>query len=344
MSEYNTESVFGLRKVQAACWLPPSQSNTRLFASGSWGDESNKVHVYNCRSFTSFSDEKQEERCRSEASADISSDVMSIFPISPNHFAVGTDDGRLVMYELGQEGLTVVDENTDCHQGSVMAMDLSGDGSLLASADSFGSIVLHSTPTSLGFRTLASPSLGKDSSDLYDVKFQSSFSLLACGVSGRVRMWDLRQKTSTATKNKPTSVCMTPHSDLLTCLAIHPSRPIFAAGSGNGIIHVFDQRKQETPVSSLQAHDSYISDMSFLIHKQTQLVTSGHDGAVNLWDFNKDGRDPTQVSYGSEQQHNIEATNLLTCSLPVNSLSFQDSFHTLLCGTDLESVVLIDGL
>lgn len=234
--------------------------------------------------------------------------------------------GSVVMHSFGGKTLQCVRDWTGLHQGSVTSIDVQGAYNHFVTSGEDGQICLtdlnrpdYVTKIGCGARAYISK-----------VKFTSTHSstLAMAGSGARLRFVDIRSKDVEALPED----AIDPHSNLLTCLCVHPARAnIVATGSACGVVSLWDVRKQSAPTASatpttnvpttsICAHEQSVTDLSFLHTSTTSMVSCGNDGRLWHWDFSGGQLEEEQVRFSHEQDEYLVPTKLHTHVLPINGL------------------------
>ncbi|XP_054768862.2 nucleoporin Nup43-like [Lytechinus pictus] len=102
--------------------------------------------------------------------------------------------------------------------------------------------------------------------------------------AGQLKIWDLRQPGSQPTRFFIVSGEKVP----LHCVDRHPTQPhLVATGGQNGILNIWDMRKEQLPVTLFEVHQSHVWDVKFHPTNPNNLFTCSDDGTVLHWDATK---------------------------------------------------------
>ncbi len=147
-----------------------------------------------------------------------------------------------------------------------------------------------------------------------------------------------------------------PNSFALTALAIHPSRPhIVATGSVDGLLSIWDIRTASSsnsmkstlssvPICSIAAHATTVHDVCFLPLNPTAVLTAGEDGAVCLFDFNKQRLDPINVTYSATDSAQINFAKIAqfaSTGHALNSIDVWSNQREIALATGADAIVLL---
>ncbi|MBD1913212.1 MULTISPECIES: NB-ARC domain-containing protein [unclassified Leptolyngbya] len=112
---------------------------------------------------------------------------------------------------------------------------------------------------------------------IFGVIFHPTQPLVAsCGVDSTIRFWCMK------TGNPVHTVVLPEGSTCVLTIAFHPHGQIFASGSDDGLVRLWDDTSK-TVLRELSGHTAYPWCLTF--HPQGELLASGaHDGTVKLWE------------------------------------------------------------
>ena len=100
------------------------------------------------------------------------------------------------------------------------------------------------------------------------------------GVGKSVQLWDLGQQSSVGTlMNDDKSA----HNDLVTGLTVSGNATIAASGSKDGIVHLWDLRKQQQPLQTLKFSEGGVNSLRF--DTSGQYLAIGLDETVSIYHF-----------------------------------------------------------
>jgi len=110
------------------------------------------------------------------------------------------------------------------------------------------------------------------------------------GDDRKFMLWDMRKP------NNLPAYQITAHEDTVNCLSFSPfSEFIFATGSNDKMVFIWDLRLLKTPIYILREHASKVGGVTWSPHSETVLCSFGDDRRINFWDLSKIGEQP--VSY-----------------------------------------------
>jgi len=122
-----------------------------------------------------------------------------------------------------------------------------------------------------------------------DVKFSplNLNLLVTSGSDGFFQLWDLRDrgyKCSLSCKSSETE---------LNCASLNNVNPylIVAAGDESGAISVWDVRLPQTSINTVNFHKSQVTCVDWHPTQEQVFISGGDDGAVYIWDNNKNGEE-----------------------------------------------------
>jgi WD40 repeat protein len=155
------------------------------------------------------------------------------------------------------------------HAGRVSEIAFSPDGLLMAAAtDGVETVRVWSRVTGLLVKEFTSGSR---------VQFSPDGKLLAASSGSNVQLWDVAARTKFAPPFE--------HSTRIACLAFAPDGKTLATGDWEGVLRLWDVRRNRL-VASRKAHGAVLASIAFSpgIVKPARLATGGGDSSVKLWD------------------------------------------------------------
>ena len=154
------------------------------------------------------------------------------------------------------------------HRNWVSSLSFSSDGTTLASAGSWGTVILWDVATQERIAALQGYA-GRELSFSPD-----GTTLASAGSSGTVILWDVRTQERITTLEGP------PY--LVSSLSFSPNGALLAYGDSEGTIILWDAATRERVVT-LQGHRSAVTSVSFS-PDGTLLASGSEDYTVKLWD------------------------------------------------------------
>jgi WD40 repeat protein len=244
------------------------------------------------------------------------------------------------------------------HRGSVRSVDVSRDGSLVASGSDDGTIIFWEAATGRFVATL------EDGSDpIRDICFSPAGDRLAArDADGRLRVWQLDRSLQGA---RPAVISSLLWTDSATAMAFSSDGALLAAGRSDGTISLLDAGDGRS-VRVLSAGPDTGSVRALAVQPAgSMLASGGDDGSVRLWDLSHGtlagrwaiGPAPIRalafggggllgVSAGDleiwDTRHGERLLNLERNARLVNTLSFSPDGRFLVSGSDDQSVALWD--
>jgi len=97
---------------------------------------------------------------------------------------------------------------------------------------------------------------------------------------GEIVLWDVARAA-----RRPALPILSGAWDLDARTAFHPTRPLLATGSRDGLVHLWDTAKN-VAVAELHGHEGGSGDVAFR-PDVAQLASTGKDGTVRIWDVDK---------------------------------------------------------
>ncbi|PIA14039.1 WD40 repeat-like protein [Coemansia reversa NRRL 1564] len=109
------------------------------------------------------------------------------------------------------------------------------------------------------------------------------------GDDRRLLIWDIRK----APGEKPAQDVVA-HESEVNCVAFNPkSEYVFATGSGDTTVALWDLRNLRYKLHSLEAHKDEVLQLSWSPEHETVLASAGGDRRVNVWDISRIGEEQT---------------------------------------------------
>nr|CEL70697.1 TPA: WD40 repeat containing protein [Neospora caninum Liverpool] len=166
----------------------------------------------------------------------------------------------------------------------------------VASTSNGGTICLHDVQAALASSAAGAPlrTFTASKSAVNDCCWMADdASLLAtCGDDGVVSLWDARDDSS----NAPAVQLKASETDLLTCLCGDEKQPnTVVCGDNRGTLRVFDRRRGEKPVHTIEAaHQGEVTRVAFSPSQSGLLCSASRDRFVSLWDLRKVGEEQSE--------------------------------------------------
>lgn len=154
------------------------------------------------------------------------------------------------------------------HQGAVTGIVFHADGSLIASSDDEGTVILWSD----GWKKTAEWSQETGVTNLA----LSGNVLAASLVDGRITLWDVATQESLGELTGS-------HTDLIEALAFSPDGKIMASGSRDNTIVLWDMTTLQPIGQPLKFHTNWVSGLSFSPDGKL-LASASRDNTLQLWD------------------------------------------------------------
>lgn len=364
---------FVSQKISKTRWRPvPSASlqQPKVFATGSWDNEENKVSVWSTGEFEGVGPDGQYEGDH-QLLCDIGhdGDVLDMQFLDQERIVTASSTGSVTIFRhQNNQTLSINQKWHRAHHhvgynspayGSAPCTGIACNNPEIVTVGEDGRINLFRADNKEALRTVDHA----DSSTLHAVTFLRTTEILTVNSIGQLKLWDFRQQGTEPSQIFSVSGERVP----LHCIDRHPNQQhIVTTGGQDGMLSVWDLRQAAMPLSLLKAHDAEMWEVHFHPSNPNHLFTCSEDGSLWHWDASSDisekpsflqtgGRNATHLSRSSMQQPNtnqlsvsawncndptksrIETTNLLpNQSLSVNSLDVLG--QCLVCGTDTEAI------
>jgi len=366
MTDFNVKFVS--KKISRVRWRPRADvksSASTIFATGSWDDQQNVISIWKVWDRVTTSHMGTDEAFLEHEPQKIYElphigDVTDMQYMSPDQLAVASSAGRVSVYRHSHNGeLKPVGVWDNLHSfgpsdPAPCTCLASRDAEWLVSGGEDGKLKL----VSVGQRQPVQVIGDTDSCTINAVTFLKQMEVLTVNSFGHLKTFDLRQEPGK--RAKIFTVSEGQHTPLL-CMDKHPGQEhVVATGGEDGMLTVWDLRKEKFPMTLLEAHTGAMWEVKFHPQDPHHLFTCSDDGSLWHWDGSAFGSEPVSNFFhnkGKESdksegisspwlnletsRQKLEIASLLpNKSLPVNSLDIETS--SLICGTDSETIYSID--
>ncbi|MDL5159050.1 toll/interleukin-1 receptor domain-containing protein [Actinomycetospora termitidis] len=205
--------------------------------------------------------------------------------------SVSVGGGQLAVgYTNGAVGVFDVRDGTPLRllrglsTGSVVALQHSPDGRLLAVGDPAGGVVLYSSTDGTEYASIPPPSVGPETFELYThLAFSADGRMLAhSSLNHGLKVWDVPSRSAVAELKGPSSIGT-------TSLAFAPDGRL-AQGGMDGKIVIWDVARPTDPTAVLSGQQYAVTGLSF--GSDNRLAAgSASGGGVSIWDVALGARD-----------------------------------------------------
>jgi WD40 repeat protein len=180
-----------------------------------------------------------------------------------------TIDGHLVAWDAGSGAIVGRSASTTQNE-AISALAVTNDGSIVATADRRGSVVLWNVATLRPTATM------NQRAAVRGLAFSPNGKILAsAGDDHTVRLWNVPAGTALG---RP----LAGHTGLVGAVAFSPDGKLLASGSDDRTVRLWDVRRRATN-AVLAGHTDFVLNLRFSADGRT-LASSGEDGNVILWD------------------------------------------------------------
>lgn len=160
------------------------------------------------------------------------------------------------------------------HEGEILAIQISEDGSLLLSGGTDTKSYLWNTKSGDKLKGAM-----KHNDKVSAVTLSSNNKFYATGSSDfKVRVLDIESGV-------PIRV-LTEHSDQITALAFNPINGYLASAANDRSIRIWDNTKNKNSIFNLSGHENDITDLEFSMDGKF-LYSVSNDNTIKIWDANK---------------------------------------------------------
>jgi nuclear pore complex protein Nup43 len=365
---------FVSHKVSKVVWEPPRPQTLQppaVFATGSWDDEDNRLSIWSAgesdyQESASIADEPRYFDSEPEliCSTQHSGNVTDILFLSNNALLASSSSGGVTLYKFDNERQMISADYAWPKLHSLTAAPQCPCTALASQNNEFVSVGEDGrlNVVSLDRGVLQVQTVGiADSCSLNDVCYIQQQTIAVVNSIGQFKVWDVRLRP-----DRPSKVLILSGSRVpLHCIAQHPTQPhILATGGQDGMLYVWDMRKDKLPVTILKAHTSSMWDVKFHESHPNHLFTCSNDGSLWHWDNSASCAIGAQAAthglfgkghandHAAEQtcdwtmtsERHLDITDLLDDANVMSVNSFDTTGTSLICGTDSEQLILMRNL
>eukprot|EP01117_Protostelium_nocturnum_P012526 TRINITY_DN4617_c0_g1_i1.p2 TRINITY_DN4617_c0_g1~~TRINITY_DN4617_c0_g1_i1.p2 ORF type:complete len:394 (+),score=123.41 TRINITY_DN4617_c0_g1_i1:125-1306(+) len=211
------------------------------------------------------------------------------------------------------------------HRGASSSLSIHSEKKEMASGGEDGKVILLDQDGHEKTKWMA------DSLSIQSIAYLSRESILTASLTSQIKRWDLRQT------DRPTgsTIAIGPMNSFVHCISQHPLQPsIFATGSSNGTVFVWDERLFKLPVAKIEAHQSNIWEIRFHPTNPDQILSCSNDGSVTICDtnaFSDNNRSSFKVESGSSVKTLIQNSSI---GGSVNSFDYDRGTNSIVCCSD----------
>ena len=259
----------------------------------------------------------------------LSADATDLVYVDENTVAVALANGHVQLVPLSGADGSLLPSHTFHHPSAVHSVDCNTfrRNELVCASDD-GALYIYDVTAQRQLRAIHRAS----SASIFAARYSGVNTLVAVGLNGRVQLWDTRSNVSAP-------VLTSYHHGALafTCVHAHPSRnDTVVCGALNGLIDVFDLRNDTAPMTSLVAHSGAVWAAEFLPFDPSTVVSASDDGALCIFDFNRNKRDVNAVTYKqtSDGANDLQPIALYKGAASVNAIAVDRATHTVAAATD----------
>ncbi|ESO85758.1 hypothetical protein LOTGIDRAFT_221179 [Lottia gigantea] len=359
MEELNLKFVS--QKISKIKWQPVPKQSLKVadtFVTGSWDDDVNKICLWKVNSGVQDENLQRDLEPQKICEAAIEGDVTDLCYVAEDQLMVTSSTGSVCMFKHNNHtGLEFCSIWKGLHemQGesvSCTCIGNRGDDMVATSGEDGRLIILNINQTK--------PVRIQDNADsctINSLTFLTQSEILTVNSFGQLKIFDIRRDSDQPVNIFSVNEDNTP----LHCVDKHPGQPhIVAAGGQDGMLTIWDIRKDKYPMTLLEAHSAAMWEVKFHPSNPDHLFTCSEDGSLWHWDGSAMNILTNLVAFCwvermytiapmsesspwisvESSRHKLEINSLLpNKSLPVNSLDIQDSI--LLCGTDSETIYTV---
>ncbi|XP_050392857.1 nucleoporin Nup43 [Patella vulgata] len=365
---------FVSQKISKIRWRPVQKQSLKAaeyFVTGSWDDDKNKVCFWRLdqspvKEEIALADNQYGElEPQKVCEIDQDGDVTDLCYVSMENLVSTSSTGSVYLYRQNSQGIDMINSWDRLHEFNGQSTPCTcvssrGDDMIVTGGEDGRLAILNITQTK-PVRIIEKA----DSCTVNSVTFLTQSEILTVNSFGQLKIFDIRVDTEEPTKILSVNEDNTP----LHCVDKHPGQPhIVATGGQDGMLTIWDVRKDRFPMTLLEAHSAAMWEVKFHPSNPDHLFTCSEDGSLWHWDgsamgitqgslltghglggsqFSSTHHQTDKISSESSpwisiesSRHKLEINSLLpNKSLPVNSLDIQN--YTLLCGTDSETIYTV---
>lgn len=244
--------------------------------------------------------------------------------------SVFTKDGRILISASDDETIRFWDTQTWQpvgeplieHRGFVQTLDISPDGTILASAggDNDYDIRLWDVMS----RTLLMPPLRGHTNTIWHLLFSPDGTLLATGsADSSVRLWNVET-------GEPIGEPLTGHTGGVARIAFSPNGRFLASGGADGLIVIWDVTSGQPVGEPLTGHAAAVNGVVFSQDGNT-LYSASTDTSLLVWDMS---------SYWSETPLAPVGQSLLGHTAPIYNLNIAPDGNQLVSGDSAGTIIV----
>ncbi|XP_071482667.1 nucleoporin Nup43-like [Diadema antillarum] len=300
---------FVSHKIGKIRWQPSPCKGIQFsdtFVTGSWDDEVNKLSLWKVPESQNRGPAWQQEYVQQTAGRNTGTldgvgeadtepmclcqlkhvgDVTDIQFASQDVFVASSSTGTVQAYRCSKSKQELVEfqrwEGIHHHRTEGCSCTcVSVNGTDVATCGEDGRIIVLRLDHRQPIRTLDEA----DSCSINALAHLKQHEVITVNSAGQLKIWDLRQPGSQPTRFFIISGEKVP----LHCVDRHPTQPhLVATGGQNGILNIWDMRKEQLPVTLFDVHQSHVWEVKFHPTNPNNLFTCSDDGTVLHWDATK---------------------------------------------------------